>query len=486
MMRTRALRRFRPRWDLLDERSMLSGYTPAQITAAYGLNAISFTSSSGTKITGDGTGQTIALIEIYHNPNIQASLDVFDTTYGLPAVKLDVINQAGSQTDAGWAGEESLDVEWAHAMAPGANIVAVEASPGKNDVDGFKAMITAIGTAASTKGVSVVSMSLGGEEFSGESSQDSIFATTGITFIASSGDSGTVEWPATAPNVLAVGGTSLNLNSAGAIVHEVGWAGAGGGLSTGESEPAYQKVIQSTGDRSTPDVAFVADPSTGVSVYYISPNSTTGQGRWGSVGGTSVGAPAWAGILAIVNQGRVLSGQATLTGATDTLPAIYGLPTTAFNKTPITPVSGGGVTNQAINGASYNTQTGLGTPIGLTLVTDLVNNPSAPAPPPTTPSAPPTTPANPPPTYRPPPISSPDPNPIANPLPPITYVPPSTPAPTPRAPTPPTPTPAGPPQPLPRKQKTHKPPKHHPRPGLVSRPKPIAKSQHVGGGRKQR
>ena len=120
MMRTRAPRRFRPRWDLLDERTMLSGYTPVQITAAYGLNAITFTSSNGTKfITGDGTGQTIALVEVYHNPNIQAELDVFDTMYGLPALKVNVVNQAGNQTDTGWAGEEALDVEWAHAIALG-------------------------------------------------------------------------------------------------------------------------------------------------------------------------------------------------------------------------------------------------------------------------------------------------------------------------------------------------------------------------------
>ena len=343
MKRTRVRRRFWPRWDLLDERTLLSGYTPAQITAAYGLNAISFTSSSGAKIAGNGMGQTIALIEVFHNPNLQAEVNFFDTTYGLPAVTLNVINQAGNQVDPGWAGEEALDVEWAHAIAPGANILVVEASPGTNDNTAFTAMVAAIETAAATTGVSVVSMSLGGDEFSGESSQDSIFAASGITFIASSGDSGTVEWPATAPNVLAVGGTTLRLGSTGNYLSEVGWAGAGGGLSVGESEPTYQKVVQSTGVRTTPDVAFVADPKTGVSAYYISPSSTNGKGEWGTVGGTSVGAPAWAGILAIINQGRVLSGQATLTGATDTLPAIYGLAATDFNKTALTSTSGGGV-----------------------------------------------------------------------------------------------------------------------------------------------
>ena len=129
-MRKRRSRGFRPLWDHLDDRCLLSGYTPAQVTAAYGLNAISFRSASGATVTGDGTGQTIAIVEMYHDPNIQASLNVFDAQYNLPNITLDVINQAGAQTDDGWAEEESLDVEWAHAIAPGAKIVVVESSPG--------------------------------------------------------------------------------------------------------------------------------------------------------------------------------------------------------------------------------------------------------------------------------------------------------------------------------------------------------------------
>ncbi len=129
-MRKRRRRDVRPLWDTLDERCLPSGYTPAQITSAYGLNGISFTSSSGTKVTGDGSGQTIAVIEMYSDPNIQASLNAFDAQFNLPNTTLNVINQAGSQTDNGWAEEESLDVEWAHAMAPGAKIDVIEAAPG--------------------------------------------------------------------------------------------------------------------------------------------------------------------------------------------------------------------------------------------------------------------------------------------------------------------------------------------------------------------
>ena len=112
--------RARPHLDQLDDRCLLSGYspvsstglTPAQLTIAYGLNAITFTSSSGTTVKGDGSGETIALIEAYDDPNLASDLKTFDQAYNLPAANLTVVDQAGSQTNSGWAGEESLDVEW--------------------------------------------------------------------------------------------------------------------------------------------------------------------------------------------------------------------------------------------------------------------------------------------------------------------------------------------------------------------------------------
>ena len=129
MRNRRRARRALPFMDQLDDRYLLSGYTPAQITGAYGLNAIAFTSSSGSTIKGDGSGQTIALIEEYHDPNIQSDLKTFDNKYHLPSASLTVVNQAGNQTNNGWALEESMDVEYAHAIAPGAHILVVEAAP---------------------------------------------------------------------------------------------------------------------------------------------------------------------------------------------------------------------------------------------------------------------------------------------------------------------------------------------------------------------
>ncbi len=157
-------------------------------------------------------------------------------------------------------------------------------------------------------------MSWGFSEMKNEASYDSTFTTpvghTGITFIASSGDTGTVEYPATSPNVLAVGGTTITVGGSGSYGSEVSWNSSGGGYSTVEPEPSYQESVQQSGLRSTPDVAFDGDPNTGVNVYSTNPN--TGRGSWQVVGGTSLGAPAWAGIIAIVDQGRALAGARAL------------------------------------------------------------------------------------------------------------------------------------------------------------------------------
>ncbi len=228
MRNRRRVPRFSPLLNELDDRCLLSGfspsqptgYTPAQITAAYGLNAITFTSSTGATVTGNGAGETIALIEMYHDPNIQSDLATFDAKYNLPTPTLTVVNQAGNQTDSGWALEESMDVEWAHSIAPGANILVVEAAPSYSQSQELQNLLSAVDTARNTAGVVAVSMSWGFSEMQNESSFDSYFTTpsghAGVTFIAASGDNGVVEYPSASPNVLAVGGTTLNLSSAGA------------------------------------------------------------------------------------------------------------------------------------------------------------------------------------------------------------------------------------------------------------------------------
>jgi hypothetical protein len=217
-------------------------------------------------------------------------------------------------------------------------------------------------------------MSWGFNEFPKEASYNSYFTTpaghTGITFIAASGDSGaqgSVEWPSAAPSVLAVGGTTLFLGLSGNYQSELAWVDSGGGHSLYEPVPSYQRSVQSGAKRSTPDVAFDADPNTGVLVYQTS--LLTGQGSWQIVGGTSLGTPAWAAIIAIADQGRALAGKGSLDGATQTLPALYSVPRADYHT--VVPVSH---RTARADFAGLSTATGLGSPDGASLVTDLARS----------------------------------------------------------------------------------------------------------------
>ena len=212
---------------------------------------------------------------------------MFDKQFGLPDPPSFLkINENGSSIslpgqdpsgagnpNGNWEVEEALDVEWAHAIAPAASIVLVECTS-DNSNDLYSGVVTAV----DRSGVSVVSLSWGSSEFNGEQTFDGDFARTGVTVVASTGDGGSPgEYPAYSPNVLAVGGTSLYLNSNSTYSSETAWSGSGGGTSAFESEPTYQDGVQSTGRRTIPDVAYDADPNTGVPVYDTY-NDTNGQG----------------------------------------------------------------------------------------------------------------------------------------------------------------------------------------------------------------
>ena len=228
--------------------------------------------------------------------------------------------------------------------------------------------------ARNTPGVVAVSMSWGFSEFPHEAAYNSAFTTpaghTGITFLAASGDSGSQggpEWPASAPNVVSVGGTTLIAAGSGQYQLELPWSGSSGGYSRYEAEPSYQRSVQNTGKRSTPDVSFDGDPNSGVNVYETSP--ITGLGSWEVVGGTSLGTPAWAAIIAIADQGRALHGQGSLNGSTQTLPTLYALPAADFHAVTV-------YTRRArlAAAATANTVTGRGTPNGALLVNGLVSS----------------------------------------------------------------------------------------------------------------
>ena len=382
----------------------IMGYSPGQIKSAYGFDQVSLSGGA----TPDGTGQTIAIVDAFDDPNIVSDLATFDSQFGLPAPpSFRVVNQTGGsslpQPDAGWAGEISLDVEWSHAIAPGANILLVEATTNSNSD-----LVAATDYARHAAGVSVVSMSWGGSEFfsfngfefDSQTAFDPTFTTPsghqGVTFVVASGDSGAfsgAQWPSSSPNVLAVGGTSLLINATTeAYQSESPWDGTAGGYSGVEPKPAYQDVAQATALRSTPDVSYDGDPVTGFAIY-DSFESVPGLTSWVDIGGTSAGAPQWSALLAIANQGRALAGLGSLDGVSQTLPLLYGLyspPGTVgyltYSTTFFHDVTGSLTPGrQAVPG--YDTATGLGSPRAPAVIDALVGAPAVGTSGPVTPSA---------------------------------------------------------------------------------------------------
>ena len=252
--------------------------------------------------------EVIAIVDAYHYATALADFNVFAGQFGLPAETstdamasdnkvFQVIYATGRQPRAncGWAQEAALDIEWAHAMAPHAKIVLVEAASNSN-ADLYQAVDVATSFVGVGGAVREVSMSWGSGEFFSETTYDSRFDSTSIVYFASSGDTGgKTIYPSTSPNVVAAGGTRLTIKN-GSITGETGWSGSGGGPSLYESRPSFQDGLAGTigSARGVPDISFDADPSTGVSVY----DSTSCQGYvgWMVFGGTSVSSPALAGL----------------------------------------------------------------------------------------------------------------------------------------------------------------------------------------------
>jgi subtilase family serine protease len=365
-MRRTNPKRFYPELFQLEALILPTFVVPWQLNQAYSLTNLTFTSGNQT-VKADGSGQTIAIVDAFHDPNLAWELAVYDTVFQLPAANLTQVNLAGKATDDGWAGEEVMDAELVHSIAPGAKIVVVEAAS-----DSINDLLTAINTARNLPGVSVVSMSWGGSEWYGQTSLDGYFTTPaghqGETFVAATGDNSAwsgASWPASSANVVAVGGTSLYINPVnGTYSMETAWSGSGGGLSQVVPEPYWQTSVQSTGARTTPDVSMDADPNTGFLIFGVTPS--TGQYSWQQVAGTSASTQTMAALIAIADQGRTLAGKSSLDGASQTLPAIYSLPSSDFHD-----ITFGSNGYRATPG--YDLVTGRGSPVGSSFVRDLVN-----------------------------------------------------------------------------------------------------------------
>ena len=371
--------------------STASTYTPAQIRAAYGMPPLPAAGVTPTALQAAqmGAGQTIYIVDAYHDPNIVAELNAFNAKFGLASCTVKAIASnaalplpAASKTEgcvfsvvystpsatmtstapafnAGWATEIALDVQWAHATAPLARIILIEAPDASlNSLLGGIKLANAMGPGA-------VSMSFGATEGTWTSSVDSAFAGTGMTYLAATGDWGTqVSWPSVSPKVVAVGGTSLSYTGSGSRT-EVGWSSTGGGISLYTPTPTYQaNTVPGMGSmvrRAVADVGFNANPSTGQYVAVMQPGSSAVS--WVSAGGTSLSTPQWAGLVAVANALRAQSGKAVIS---DLHTVLYG----TIGSTPGTYASAFSDIQSGSNGScsicsaktGYDGLTGLGTP----------------------------------------------------------------------------------------------------------------------------
>lgn len=312
--------------------------TPASIGCVYGLTSpVAGCPIVGTTANPNGGWGAIAVIEALDNSSAQNDLTTFSNQFGIPAPTLTVVYTPSAPASFPASGcsnllpvsttapkscltdvtsgndpcdEHVADIEWAHAMAPNAQIMMFEA-PSDNLNDKLYAVCYA-SQAVSNQGGGVVSMSFSVAEFAGENAYDTIFqGTPNVIYVGSSGDkSAPANYPSSSPYIISAGGTSLQRDAQGNFVNEAAWStnpnatgsknGGSGGPSIYEPRPSYQnsvmKIVGSA--RGTPDISFDADPASGVCVYS---SLHTPNAGWFADGGTSISAPALSGIINTAN-----------------------------------------------------------------------------------------------------------------------------------------------------------------------------------------
>ncbi len=379
------------------------GYTPADLWSAYGLG----TKDSLTAASGPGSDQTVAIVDAYDDPNIEADLGIFDTQYDLPACTtangcFKVVGQDGSSTlptqkGQNWDAETSLDVEAVHATCPDCKIVLVEANSSLSSN-----LATAENTAVA-QGATEITNSYGSGEFSDATTQNS-YDHHGVVITASGGDNGYYNWdkstlpasantPAAYPQVVAVGGTQLDLNTNGTRSSERVWnddtgpnaadglvGGSGGGCSKIFTANLWQSSLSewssascASDGRLVADVSAIGDPLTGFDTY----DSYNGQG-WATTGGTSLSSPVIAAIYALAGGSQDVNyPAATLYSGHASAPSgLYdvstggngycdGKPATDCGTVPATRDDCGGTT-ECDAATGFDGPSGLGSPSGLT------------------------------------------------------------------------------------------------------------------------
>jgi subtilase family serine protease len=382
----------------------ISALSPDQIRTAYDVAPLA---AKGI----DGAHQTIIVVDSYGSPTVAADLAHFDSYFQLPAPpSFRVLQPAGkvpaynshNSNRVGWAEESTLDVEWAHVMAPGASIVLVETPTSENEgTTGFPQIVTAERYVLQHKLGQVISQSFAATEETFPTpasilsfrSPYQLAARDHVTVLAATGDTGAtsdeynmkdlyttraVSWPATDPLVTAVGGTQLSLRANGTrTAPDTAWNDSGGGTSIEFSRPSYQNGVAAvTGNaRGVPDVAMDASCKSAVAVY--GSFYPTG-GRWESVCGTSLAAPLFAGVVALADQ---YAGHGKAHGLGLINPAIYTI--AARHEPGIVAVDTGSNSQSFVQdgkqysvpgylaGPGYNLVTGVGTVDAASFVPEL-------------------------------------------------------------------------------------------------------------------
>jgi subtilase family serine protease len=343
------------------------GVGVGQIKHAYGFD----------QVNEDGAHQLIAIVEPFDDPSIEGDLVTFSQAFHLPLPAGALPNRPctvrfgphpcfvrisptiAAPTTLAWAREAANSVEWSHALAPAADLMLVEAvSNQMND------LMSATRSAAAA-GATVVVITWGMPEKPAFRQYDDVFTATGVAFVAASGDFGHgVNYPAASPRVIAVGGTEVDIDAKGVRTgNEIAWSGSGGGTSSTEPMPEYQRFLDAgpTG-RMVPDVSIAASPVGGFASF----STGAGGAGWHQVIGTSVGAALWAALIALIDQ--------RLGRAIDSPEAFYQAAKAGgyrpFENVPTG--SNGGCGFECSARPGYDELTGLGTPNAVRLLDALM------------------------------------------------------------------------------------------------------------------